>query len=181
MSSIIFNKGLVLLEPNHFYFVESGNLQLKSSGFNKRFDFIIDTFSLGDCLPTPHRFESFYLFAETEVRCKKISFEALNKSIGPDFCGKMVKMQEKLQEIRIQYSESLRLNAKDRMASILLSMAESHRSVAHPEGKMIKTTRQHLAALCGCSREVAGRILKDLEIEGFLKARGKTIVFLGEY
>jgi CRP/FNR family cyclic AMP-dependent transcriptional regulator len=48
--------------------------------------------------------------------------------------------------------------------------------MTHPEGMQIKVSRQELSRLVGCSREMAGRVLKVLEEQGLLKATGKTIV-----
>ena len=36
-----------------------------------------------------------------------------------------------------------------------------------------------LARLTGCSREMAGRVLKKLQADGALHARGKTVVLYG--
>jgi CRP/FNR family cyclic AMP-dependent transcriptional regulator len=43
----------------------------------------------------------------------------------------------------------------------------------------IKVSRQELSRLVGCSREMAGRVLKVLEDQGLLRATGKTIVVFG--
>jgi CRP/FNR family cyclic AMP-dependent transcriptional regulator len=48
--------------------------------------------------------------------------------------------------------------------------------MTHPEGMQIKVSRQELSRLVGCSREMAGRVLKVLEEQGLLRATGKTIV-----
>jgi CRP/FNR family cyclic AMP-dependent transcriptional regulator len=40
----------------------------------------------------------------------------------------------------------------------------------------IKVSRQELSRLVGCSREMAGRVLKVLEEQGLVSANGKTIV-----
>jgi len=48
--------------------------------------------------------------------------------------------------------------------------------MTHPEGMQIKVSRQELSRLVGCSREMAGRVLKVLEDQGLLRATGKTIV-----
>jgi CRP/FNR family cyclic AMP-dependent transcriptional regulator len=40
-------------------------------------------------------------------------------------------------------------------------------------------SRQELSRLVGCSREMAGRVLKVLEEQGLLTARGKTMVVYG--
>jgi CRP/FNR family cyclic AMP-dependent transcriptional regulator len=43
----------------------------------------------------------------------------------------------------------------------------------------IKVSRQELSRLVGCSREMAGRVLKVLEEQGLVSANGKTIVVYG--
>jgi CRP/FNR family cyclic AMP-dependent transcriptional regulator len=44
----------------------------------------------------------------------------------------------------------------------------------------IRVTRQELGKLVGCSREMAGRVLKMLEGDGYITVAGKTIVVLRE-
>ena len=43
----------------------------------------------------------------------------------------------------------------------------------------IKITRQEIAKIVGCSREMAGRVMKNLEEDGLITAHGKTIVVFG--
>jgi CRP/FNR family cyclic AMP-dependent transcriptional regulator len=40
-------------------------------------------------------------------------------------------------------------------------------------------TRQELGRIVGCSREMAGRVLKALEEQGLIYVKGKTIVVFG--
>ena len=47
------------------------------------------------------------------------------------------------------------------------------------EALQIKVSRQELSRLVGCSREMAGRVLKVLEEQGLVSASGKTIVVFG--
>ena len=47
------------------------------------------------------------------------------------------------------------------------------------DGWQIKVSRQELGRIAGCSREVAGRILKSLEEEGIVDVSGHTMVVLG--
>lgn len=63
-----------------------------------------------------------------------------------------------------------------RIASTLVSLSKEPDAITHPEGRQIKITRQELAQIVGCTREVAGRVLKDLEKQGLVTAKGKTIV-----
>jgi CRP/FNR family cyclic AMP-dependent transcriptional regulator len=43
----------------------------------------------------------------------------------------------------------------------------------------IKVTRQELGKIVGCSREMAGRVLKSLEEQGLVAVSGKTMVVYG--
>jgi CRP/FNR family cyclic AMP-dependent transcriptional regulator len=43
----------------------------------------------------------------------------------------------------------------------------------------IRITRQELGRIVGCSREMAGRVLKTLEEQGLISVKGKTIVVFG--
>ena len=52
--------------------------------------------------------------------------------------------------------------------------------MTHPDGVQIRVTRQELGKLVGCSREMAGRVLKMLEGDGYITVAGKTIVLLRE-
>ena len=52
--------------------------------------------------------------------------------------------------------------------------------MTHPDGMQIRITRQELGKIVGCSREMAGRVLKMLEGDGFITVAGKTIVLLRE-
>ncbi|MCY1384611.1 CRP-like protein Clp [compost metagenome] len=51
--------------------------------------------------------------------------------------------------------------------------------MSHPQGTQLRVSRQELARLVGCSREMAGRVLKKLQADGSLHARGKTVVLYG--
>jgi CRP/FNR family cyclic AMP-dependent transcriptional regulator len=51
--------------------------------------------------------------------------------------------------------------------------------MTHPDGMQIKITRQELGKIAGCSREMAGRVLKALDENGLVSVSGKTIVVYG--
>jgi CRP/FNR family cyclic AMP-dependent transcriptional regulator len=63
-----------------------------------------------------------------------------------------------------------------RVAHQIMDLCGEPDAMTHPEGMQIKVSRQELSRLVGCSREMAGRVLKVLEDQGLLKATGKTIV-----
>jgi CRP/FNR family cyclic AMP-dependent transcriptional regulator len=66
-----------------------------------------------------------------------------------------------------------------RIAHAIMDLCSEPDAMTHPDGMQIKVSRQELSRLVGCSREMAGRVLKVLEDQGLLRARGKTIVVSG--
>lgn len=66
-----------------------------------------------------------------------------------------------------------------RVAHAIMDLCNEPDAMTHPEGTQIKVSRQELSRLVGCSREMAGRVLKVLEEQGLLTARGKTMVVFG--
>ena len=62
----------------------------------------------------------------------------------------------------------------------LIQLTSLPEAMTHPDGMQIRVTRQELGKLVGCSREMAGRVLKMLEGDGYITVAGKTIAVLRE-
>lgn len=71
------------------------------------------------------------------------------------------------------------LDVTGRIAGTLLELTQQPDAMTHPDGMQIKITRQEIGRIVGCSREMAGRVLKVLEEQGLISAKGKTIVVYG--
>ena len=71
------------------------------------------------------------------------------------------------------------MDVSGRIAGTLLDLCKEPDAVTHPDGMQIRITRQELGRIVGCSREMAGRVLKSLESQGLISAKGKTIVVFG--
>jgi len=71
------------------------------------------------------------------------------------------------------------LDVTGRIAGTLLELAKQPDAMTHPDGMQIKITRQELGKIVGCSREMAGRVLKILEEQELIHVKGKTIVIFG--
>ena len=71
------------------------------------------------------------------------------------------------------------LDVTDRIYRTLFDLAREPEAMTHPLGTQLRVSRQELARLVGCSREMAGRVLKKLQADGKLHARGKTVVVYG--
>ena len=68
------------------------------------------------------------------------------------------------------------MDVTGRVARTLLDLCEEPDTLSHPKGSQIKISRQEISRIVGCSREMAGRVLKTLEQDGMISVSGKTIV-----
>ena len=66
-----------------------------------------------------------------------------------------------------------------RVARCLLELCKQPDAMTHPDGMQIKITRQEIGRIVGCSREMVGRVLKDLEEQNLVNVKGKTMVVFG--
>ncbi|PPC90363.1 MAG: cAMP-activated global transcriptional regulator CRP [Methylobacter sp.] len=71
------------------------------------------------------------------------------------------------------------MDVEGRIARALLDLCKEPDAMTHPDGMQIRITRQEIGRLVGCSREMAGRVLKELEDKQLITAHGKTIVVFG--
>jgi CRP/FNR family cyclic AMP-dependent transcriptional regulator len=71
------------------------------------------------------------------------------------------------------------LDVTGRIAGTLLELCKQPDAMTHPDGMQIRITRQEIGRIVGCSREMAGRVLKNLEEQGLIYVKGKTIVVFG--
>ena len=68
-------------------------------------------------------------------------------------------------------------SVKQRVAAALVQeAAESEQMMTHPDGFQIKITRAKVSDIVGASREMVGRTMTELEVAGWIRARGKTVV-----
>jgi CRP/FNR family cyclic AMP-dependent transcriptional regulator len=88
-------------------------------------------------------------------------------------------MAKRLQYTSRKAMDLAHIDVTGRIARTLLELAKQPSAMTHPDGMQIRITRQEIAKIVGCSREMAGRVLKDLAQRGLITARGKTIVVLG--
>lgn len=71
------------------------------------------------------------------------------------------------------------LDVTGRIARTLLDLCKEPDAMTHPDGMQIRITRQDIGRMVGCSREMAGRVLKNMDAEGAIHVKGKTIVVFG--
>ena len=88
-------------------------------------------------------------------------------------------ISKRLLETSRKASRLARLDVANRILRTLHDLSREPDAIRHPDGMQLKVSRQELARITGCSREMAGRVLKQLQQKNLLTARGKTIVLFG--
>jgi len=71
------------------------------------------------------------------------------------------------------------MDVTSRVARTLIDLCQEPDAMTHPKGTQIRISRQEISRIVGCSREMVGRVLKQLEEEGKVEVSGKTIVLYG--
>ena len=71
------------------------------------------------------------------------------------------------------------MDVAGRVARALIDLCNEPDAMTHPDGMQLRITRQELGRIVGCSREMVGRVLKEMEASHLITSHGKTIVVLG--
>ena len=104
------------------------------------------------------------LHTELRDECPHILF-----AIGHQLTDRLLHTSRKVRRLAF-------MDVTGRIARTLLDLCEEPATLSHPEGRQLKISRQEISRIVGCSREMAGRVLKTLEQEGMISVAGKTIV-----
>ncbi|MBL4584812.1 MAG: cAMP-activated global transcriptional regulator CRP [Pseudomonadales bacterium] len=120
--------------------------------------------------------------AKSECEIAEISYDKFD-TIRSDFPEVQdlisSQMAARLQTTTRKMTDLAFLDVTGRVARALLDLCKEPDAMTHPDGMQIKITRQEIGRMVGCSREMVGRVLKDLESQGLLTAKGKTMVVYG--
>jgi len=92
--------------------------------------------------------------------------------IGEQLATRLLATSNKLCELAF-------IDVEGRIAHALLDLCKSPEAITHPQGMQLHISRQEIGRIVGCSREMAGRAIKELELKGLVSSHGKTIVVYG--
>ena len=71
------------------------------------------------------------------------------------------------------------IDVEGRVARALMDLCKTPDAMTHPDGMQLHISRQEIGRIVGCSREMAGRVLKELERKKLIQSHGKTIIVFG--
>ncbi|MGF1642232.1 MAG: cAMP-activated global transcriptional regulator CRP [Thiotrichales bacterium] len=125
---------------------------------------------------------SAWVVARGECEVAEIHYSQFKKLANDDpeiVFSLATQMATRLRETSRKVIDLAFLDVTGRIAHTLMELCNQPDAMTHPEGMQIRITRQEIAKIVGCSREMAGRVLKELEDQGLITAHGKTIVVFG--
>lgn len=89
--------------------------------------------------------------------------------IGEQLSGRLLATSRKLCELVF-------VDVEGRIMRTLLDLCDTPDAITHPNGMQLHISRQEIGRIVGCSREMAGRALRELESKGMIASNGKTII-----
>jgi CRP/FNR family cyclic AMP-dependent transcriptional regulator len=170
------------------HYVVSGTLSIISEEADGR-ELVLSYLNAGDFIGELGLFvkterREVLLRTRSAVELAEISYERLLSLLhGPlaADCPRLLyaiasQLAKRLLETSRKASRLAFMDVSGRILRTLLDLCQEPEALSHPEGTQIRVSRQELARIAGCSREMAGRVLKQMQVEGLLHARGKTVV-----
>ncbi|XWO45793.1 cAMP-activated global transcriptional regulator CRP [[Pseudomonas] boreopolis] len=173
------------------YYVISGSVSIIAEEEDDR-ELVLGYFGAGEFVGEMGLFiesDEREVVLRTRSQCElaEISYERLHQllqgALAPDAARLLyaigAQLSKRLLDTTRKASRLAFLDVTDRIVRTLHDLAKEPESMSHPQGTQLRVSRQELARLVGCSREMAGRVLKKLQADGVLHARGKTVVLYG--
>ena len=176
---------------NTLYYVISGSLSIISEETDGR-ELVLGYINAGDFIGEMGLYvaaEHREVLLRTRSACElaELSYDRLHQLFAGALsseCPKILyaigaQLSKRLLDTSRKASRLAFLDVTGRIIRTLSDLCHEPDAMTHPQGTQIRVSRQELARIVGCSREMAGRVLKQLQIDGKLTARGKTIVIFG--
>ncbi|PCJ16023.1 MAG: cAMP-activated global transcriptional regulator CRP [Gammaproteobacteria bacterium] len=125
---------------------------------------------------------SAWIRAKTECEVAEINYAKFRQIADQDsemLYAVGAQMARRLRATTRKVGDLAFVDVTGRVARTLLDLSTQPDAITHPDGMQIKITRQEIGRIVGCSREMVGRVLKTLEEQGLVSAKGKTMVVYG--
>jgi CRP/FNR family cyclic AMP-dependent transcriptional regulator len=174
-------------KPDVLYYIVEGSVSVLMED-NDGHEIVLAYLNKGDFFGEMGLFDnqpagrSAWVRAKDECTLAEISYSKFRQlsNENPDLLFELSgQMAARLRKTSRKVGDLAFLDVTGRIARTLLDLSKEPDAITHPDGMQIKITRQELGRIVGCSREMAGRVLKELEESGLITAAGKTIVVFG--
>lgn len=173
-------------ESKALFFIRKGTVTVSIEDTDGR-EMIIAYLSAGEFFGEMGLFDesaqrSAWVKAKTDCEIYEVSytqFRMITKEQPDLLFAISTQLARRLRETTRKVGDLAFLDVSGRIARTLLDLCKEPDAITHPDGMQIKITRQDIGRIVGCSREMAGRVLKILEEQGLVSVKGKTMVVYG--
>ena len=170
-------------KANVLYYIVKGTVSVLVEEQKDNKEMVITQLHTGDFFGEMGLFEdgvrSAWIKARTDCEISYSKFREL-RNTNPEFMFALTKqITNRLKETAKKASSLAFLDVTGRVARALNDLCMQPDAMTHPDGMQIKITRQEIGRIVVCSREMVGRVLKELEAQGLISVSGKTMVVFG--
>lgn len=173
-------------KPDVLYFIVEGSVAVLHED-NDGHEIVLAYLNKGDFFGEMGLFDeeqgrSAWVRARHDCEVAEISYTRFRQLAADDpeiLFALATQMATRLRDTSRKVGNLAFMDVTGRIAGTLLDLAKQPDAMTHPDGMQIKVTRQELGRIVGCSREMAGRVVKNLEEQNLISAHGKTIVVFG--
>ena len=173
-------------KPDVLYYIVDGSVTVLMED-NDGHEIVLAYLNKGDFFGEMGLFDnqpgrSAWVRARTDCSLAEISYSKFRQLTheDPDLLFQLSgQMATRLRKTSRKVGDLAFMDVTGRIARTLLDLSKEPDAITHPDGMQIRITRQEIGRIVGCSREMAGRVLKELEEQGLINASGKTIVVFG--
>ena len=136
------------------------------------------------CLFPEQQVRTAIVRTRTPTLVAEIGYQAFRKLAHehPDIMFEISEqLSERLRDTSRRVGDLAFLDVAGRIAHTLINLCQQPDAKPHPRGTVVRISRQEMARIAGCSREMAGRVLKQMEEDGIISGQGRNIVVFGEH
>lgn len=170
-------------KPDALYYIISGSVSVLKEDEDGH-EIVLSYLNPGDFFGEMGLFDdagnrSAWVRTKTAVELAEISYSRFNQAVADDpqiMFAITSQMAERLRKASSKVGALAFLDVTGRVFETLHDLCKEPDALTHPDGMQIRITRQEIGRIVGCSREMVGRVLKDLEQKGDISVSGKTIV-----
>lgn len=171
--------------PDALYYITQGSVAVVMEDEDGR-EIVLAYLNAGDFFGEMGLFDehtrSAWIRARVQCEVAEINYASFRQLAieDPDILFELAsQMALRLRRTSNMVSRLAFMDVAGRIARTLLDLTKEPDAITHPDGMQIRITRQELGRIVGCSREMVGRVLKSLEQQNLISAKGKTIVVFG--
>ena len=183
------SKSLIIYEgdaPDVLYYIVEGSVTVFIEDEDGR-EIVLAYLNPGDFFGEMGLFDeelgrSAFVRARTKCEMAEISYDRFRQVVKnePEILFSLSsQMALRLRKTSRKVGHLAFMDVTGRIARTLLDLCKEPDAMTHPDGMQIRITRQELGRIVGCSREMVGRVLKNMEEDNLISVSGKTIVVFG--